>query len=31
VQGVVPFEGTNGRFPQVQEAQPGGRLNSSGG
>jgi hypothetical protein len=31
VQGVVPFEGTNGRFPQVQEAKPGGRLNSSGG
>ena len=31
VQGVVPFEGTNGRFPQVQEAKPGGVLNSSGG
>jgi virulence factor Mce-like protein len=31
VQGVVPFEGTSGRFPQVQAAKPGGRLNSSGG
>jgi ABC-type transporter Mla subunit MlaD len=31
VQGAVPFEGTNGRYPQVQEAKPGGRLNSSGG
>ncbi len=31
VQGVVPFEGTASRFPQVREAQPGGRLGSSGG
>jgi virulence factor Mce-like protein len=31
VQGVLPFEGTSGRFPQVREARPGGRLRSSGG
>ncbi len=31
VQGAVPFGGQNRRFPNVEPAQPGGRLSSSGG
>jgi virulence factor Mce-like protein len=31
VQRDIPFEGMSQRFPQVQQARPGGRLNSSGG